>query len=145
MKTICKPGSHRFALALFAASLLTGCGGGEPDKGPTGTVSGTVTLSGQPLSGGTIRFSADQKTPFGADLDGTGKFTIGSPVLTGTYKVTVYPPAIGPSAGPDGKMRPAVPSAYKSNIPANYQTEQTTDMSQTVNEGENTFTIDLKP
>lgn len=67
----------RFALLVLNCFLLAGC-----DRGPAqGTVKGTVTLDGQPVENGMIRF---------VPTDG-GTQPADSPVVSGVYSVTIVP------------------------------------------------------
>jgi hypothetical protein len=64
-------------LALIILSGSAGCGGSSAK----GTVNGTVTLDGQPLKEGTVRFvPVDGKTPTADGIVRDGKFTAAVPV-----------------------------------------------------------------
>ncbi len=73
-----------------------------------------------------------------------GEFAVGEPIPTGSYKVTLSPPTVGPVVGPDGVPRPATAEELKHNIPQKYLAPETSDKTIEVNEGENTLPIDLK-
>lgn len=131
-------------LALTATTFaMAGCGGGggRQPTGPTGTVSGTVTFQGQPVTEGTVRLynpsTAEEST---GPLDSAGKFQLSQPVPVGTYKVTVLPPK-----EPDPQIGvPYQPKEHK-NIPQKYRSELTSDLTTDVKEGPNTVTVDLQP
>jgi len=72
--------------AIFTAAMLSGCGGGDPDKKPTAKVTGKVTVEGTPVSGGILIFSpvSDGKSNL---VGKSGQATIKS---DGTYIVSTY-------------------------------------------------------
>lgn len=135
------------AFASLSVVLLAGCSGGAtgPNR-PQGSVSGKVTLGGQPVTGGAIHFTSttNSSEAFGADVSGTGEFKVGATIPAGSYKVTLSPPSVGPSIGPDGQMRPADPKAIQ-NVPAKYRTSDKSDKTVEVKTGENSLTIELVP
>jgi len=71
--------------ALFLISTIAGCG----PKGPvTTSVSGTVTLDGEPVDGASVAFVPDgEGTPAACKTDASGKFTL--KVALGAHKVSV--------------------------------------------------------
>lgn len=136
------------AFASLTVVLLAGCsGGGSGNNRPTGSVSGKVTLSGQPVTGGAVHFTSTKiaSEAFGADLSSTGDFKVGANIPAGSYKVTLSPPPVGPSIGPDGQMRPADPKATQNAVPAKYRTPEKSDKTVEVKTGSNTLTIELTP
>lgn len=132
----------RWRVAVVAGLLglgLVGCGGSG--KGPTGTVSGQVTLNEQPLTSGYIVLtSPKQGNAAGSKLDGKGGFNLTDPLPIGDYVVTVTPPPVetSPLTTPAGAASP------KSNIPEKYRTEAKSDLKFTVKAGANTAKFDLK-
>ncbi|QDU63809.1 hypothetical protein Pan216_46900 [Planctomycetes bacterium Pan216] len=62
------------ALVLFSLTLLTGCGGGE--KPDLGTVTGTVTLDGEPLSNAEVFFQPEQGRPSVGQTDADGDYEL---------------------------------------------------------------------
>jgi hypothetical protein len=112
---------------LVCVSWQAGCGASGP---PTGSVSGKVTYKGQPLTTGVVTF-LNEKTGSGAsgDLDGSGRYHIVL-VRTGEYKVAVYrrPPAPGER----------IVGSARLSIPEKYQAPETSGLTATVKEGENT-------
>ncbi len=73
------------AVALFTAM---GCGGGATDGPPRASVSGKVTLDGQPVDGGTIYFTPS-KGPMAS-----------APIAAGVYSIAAGDrgPVLGPNA-----------------------------------------------
>src|SRR5438034_8892663 len=84
------------AAALVAVAVISaGCGGDLPTR----SVSGTVTVGGQPLKRGAITFvsTVGNKDPYMAIIE-DGKYTT-EPIPVGLCKVTINVPAPRPSAG----------------------------------------------
>ncbi len=120
--------------AVVSACWLAGCGG----KPPVGSVSGKVTLGGQPLTAGVVQFSS-QKTGVGASakLDASGAYRIES-IQVGDYEVAVQPP---PPPAPHEMPQPA--AAPRANVPPKYQDPKTSGLTATVKEGANTKDLAL--
>ena len=59
------------ALLLAATSLVVGCGDGRPERVP---VAGHVTIDGQPLERGNIRFHVKDHRPASAALGPAARF-----------------------------------------------------------------------
>jgi hypothetical protein len=77
-------------IALCAVSMAVG--GCSPDSGK-GTISGTVTLDGQPLTSGLIRFvPADGRTPTAEATITDGEFSAQVPV--GEKQVSISAPKV---------------------------------------------------
>lgn len=97
-------------LALCAVMICSGCGG--PDYGSPVTVSGTVTVDGQPLSAASVTFhstdarEAAYKT-FTATTGDDGKYEL-LKVYPGAYEVIV---AEGGGVSGDGMEDPGMASA----------------------------------
>ena len=87
---------------------MTGCGGRTPARGPTGSVSGKVTLNGKPVPEGcAVVFMNQEKTvPASGVTRADGAYTV-SNALAGANKITVTPPAKASSADTSN------PEAYK--------------------------------
>lgn len=118
---------------------IPGCGTGG--KGPSGTVSGKVTLQEKPVAIGYVAFNSSSKgAAAGANLSPTGEFKLTDPLPVGEYVVTVSPPA---AASP--LMTPAGNQPPKSDIPEKYRSEAKTDLKFVVKAGANTANFDLKP
>ena len=123
-----------FAILLACTSWLLGCGPGEP---PSGSVAGKVTYNGKPLTSGVVTLVNDE-AGIGAsgELDVSGRYRIDS-IRTGQYKVAIHrePPPLG--------ARPDVIRTWKLNIPEQYQDFQSSGLTATVNEGDNTVDFGL--
>lgn len=137
------------AILCTTFSFMAGCAGESAtgDKRPQGSVSGKVTVSGQPVTGGAIHLTSVKTASetFGAELATAGTFTIAATIPAGSYKVSLSPPAMGPSIGPDGQMKPADPKANQSTIPEKYRSAEKSDKTVEVKVGTNSLTIDLVP
>lgn len=138
-----------FISLVFA---ISGCGSDAP-KGPeklsTTPVDGIVTLNGKPAAEVSISLhhSEGKVAPRGMS-DKDGKFSIstygkddGAPI--GKYKVTAaknMTKEISP-----GVLAPPPPGGFKSDIPAKYESVNSTDISVDIKAGEkNSLKIDLK-
>lgn len=133
----------RLTLCFMLTVLLTACGS-SVEEVPTGTVSGTVTLDGKPLSGARVNFiSGTAGAGAYADLQQDGTYAISEPIAAGDYKVYLSSPGLG-DAPPDESGNQDLKNALK-DVPQKYQSDQTTELQTVIKEGENTFDIDLKP
>ncbi|HUG70343.1 MAG TPA: carboxypeptidase regulatory-like domain-containing protein [Pirellulaceae bacterium] len=121
--------------ALLGAILVTGCG---PSKEPTGTVSGTVTLDGEPVESGQVDFVSSEGFAATGSIT-NGQFTLDASLPVGKYSVGVGPPALTEAPGEEGGDA-AVP---ESPVPASYHTPGTSGLSEDIQEGENSVTIKL--
>jgi hypothetical protein len=78
-------------ILVVGGAAAVGCGDGRPTRVP---VAGIVTIDGEPLKMGMIKFApAGQRPAIGA-IDGEGRFTLttyekGDGVITGTHRVSV--------------------------------------------------------
>lgn len=119
------------ALGVLLAVLLL-VAGGCADEAPKGSVSGTVTLDGQPLTSGVVVL-LDEQTGVGAsaELDSEGGYQIES-IATGTYQVGVQEP---PAPAPHEMTGTNVGSAP--SIPSEFRDPATSGLSVTVEEGKN--------
>lgn len=127
----------RYFGALAMLLLLCGCG-----KPEVGTVAGSVTLDGQPLSNGTIVFEdATRGVSVNAALAVDGTFTArtydkqGLP--PGSYQVAIRPGSVGSGEAPlVGEVDPnSTPSA--STIPERYRSVKTSELTADVKLGDN--------
>ena len=122
-------------LCLSLLLLLTGCGSGEP----AGSVSGTVTLDGQPLTKGEIGFvSSTSGEGASAEIQAGGSFRMTASIPPGEYTVTVSPPPPPPPT-PQTMNNPPLPS----DIPQKYRSAQTSDLVFEVEDGSNSFEVKL--
>ena len=76
---------------LLAFAVLIGCGDGRPTRVP---VSGTVTIDGEPLKQGYLRFVPPNDRPSSGEIDEQGRFTLTcfdeeDGAVLGTHKVAV--------------------------------------------------------
>ncbi|WP_339747013.1 hypothetical protein [uncultured Rubinisphaera sp.] len=124
--------------------LNVGCGGGGP-KGPSGTVSGTVTYQGQPVTEGVVNIFNTQSSEGGqGQIKSDGSYQISTPssqVPVGEYDVYVVPPTVttpDSADGPGGEEYKVV-----ENIPDKYRSSSTSGLKVTVNEGSNPFNISM--
>ncbi|HET6423743.1 MAG TPA: carboxypeptidase-like regulatory domain-containing protein [Planctomycetaceae bacterium] len=100
-------------LGCCLAAVTSGCSKGGLNT-PTGTVSGKVTVNGQPLTEGTITFFGENNGDTGAAVlnsDGTYalKYGTGFSVPAGDYRVSV-------NAGPPASSAPADPKALMATV-----------------------------
>lgn len=123
-----------FFLSIAAPiACLPGCSGGRP----TGSVSGTVTLGGAPLTAGLVLFSNQAKgVGVTAELDQSGMYEIQS-IAAGEYQVAIEPP---PPPAPHEMDQARVP---RDNVPPKYQDLQTSGLTAIVEPGANTVDFAL--
>lgn len=139
-------------LTLAVATFLAGCGG--TNYGPTGRITGKLTLVGKPLAAGTaVSFMQMEKGFLAFGLtDAEGKFEVKSwnngDMPVGKYKVMLAPAA---SAAPpqnisaeDAFENPALlEPAVNVDFPKKYRDTQTSGLEFEVKPGANEFVIDL--
>ncbi len=122
--------------AGLAVAVVAGC---SPSV-PMGTVSGTVTLNGQPYDDAAVMLlDLDSGQAAGADIQPGGSFKIADPLPVGTYKVYLAPPS---QTEEEAEM--AKPITIDTSVPDKYWNEASTDVTITVEEGENTAVVELK-
>ncbi|MCS7239330.1 MAG: carboxypeptidase-like regulatory domain-containing protein [Thermoguttaceae bacterium] len=124
---VCRCG---FAVVSAVLAIIVGCG--RSDLPPLGTVSGTVTLNGQPLEGVTVMFQPVQGRPSLGQTDANGAYELRymagvKGAVVGKHRVEVFWPE---DAGPG---KPRIPERY------NRQSE----LSFEVKPGRNKFDIKL--
>ena len=145
-----------FACMASAAIIFTGCGGSEGYSGPTGTVSGTLSLDEKPIAGN-ISFinSTDGFTASGA-ADSSGSFSLMSngsmEIPVGKYQVAVTA-APGQEISPEAAMQASVENpdgdgsvdsaTPDSTIPGKYSSPGGSGLSFEVTEGSNSFEVKL--
>jgi len=146
--------SNRFIGRLCASLLLfpfllagLGCGAGSKP-----VVSGKVTLSGQSVSGGTIKFQVGDKEAAAPILD--GKYSIDNPPL-GEATITISPPLdagvdskglpTGAPGGGGGATTLGGPTGAKVLPPAKYSQPNNGLAKFTIKGGKQTHDIDLTP
>lgn len=140
-----------FACTLLCLAGLWGCS----KEGPTGTVSGTVTLDGEPVKEGFVSFVSSQGYSGQGKIGAGGAYTLDVPLPPGEYMASVGPPPITEAPGGliPGKEGQASDSAshyapeavpQQSDIPTDYWNETTSGLRFTIKEGANQVTIELK-
>lgn len=119
---------------------LAACGKGGY-SGPTGKVSGKVTLAGAPLSAGsTVTFISTQGHMASGATAADGSFKLlcngAENIPAVTYKVQLSPPA---STAPAPLIDPSkpLPAAPPEPFPSKYAATATSGLEFTVKEGEN--------
>lgn len=118
--------------------MLNGCGS---EKEPMGSVKGTVTYNGSPLTEGLVNLYSDKKSVVGtAEIDSEGKFEFGNAITTGNYRVYISPP---PPPAPPEPGQPPIKVPKPQKIPNKYRSADKTDLNITVKEGENDIPIQL--
>ena len=126
---------------LFGMVLLvTGCGGKYES-----TVSGTVTLDGQPLTSGSVKFHPVTGGPsayamIGADGSYSLKTGDAESLKPGTYSVTV----VATEKPPADLPRNAMPPIGRLITPEKYSRPKTTDLKYDVDAGSNEINLALK-
>lgn len=124
----------RFLLLAVVAATILGCGARGPK---TARVSGTVTMSGKPLSNIGVTFLPTKKGPAAnGTTNENGEFTLtttrrGDGAVIGKHKVTV-------GIAEEGQKNPGIPESYAS--------PHTTKFSAEVLSGKkNEFTFNVEP
>lgn len=124
---------------LFFSSLcllLTGCGGQASDQPDLGTVSGTVTLDGEPLAGAMLVFSPEKGRSSMAITNDEGQYDliyIGDTrgAKLGPHKISITTAQADNSEEAGGEE--ATP--FKENIPAKYNAESS--LTEEIQAGDN--------
>ena len=119
---------------LICACSWIGCGQGNP----TGSISGKVTHNGEPLTTGVVMFlDSDAGIGASAELDADGVYEVLS-LPTGQYQVAIQaPPAPSPEEVASGAQ------LEKLEIPDKYLDPQTSGLTATITEGENSADFTL--
>lgn len=130
----------RLVIGLLVVSpALLGCGG----KGGMGTVSGKVTLDGQPLADGLITFvPADGNSPTAGGKIKDGVYSVQA--STGSQKVVINASKVTGSrkAYADDPNSPVI-TTTKEILPEKYSSAPTTELKVEVKGGSNTANFDL--
>jgi hypothetical protein len=133
--------NSQFAILLVLLGLAaSGCGPGRE----RGTLTGTVSFQGQPVTDGIVLFSGDVSYMYSIQPDGTfeAKTAEGKGVWAGTYRVAVAPALADPEMGV-GKSPPRI--SIPSNIPRRYWKPETSGIEVEIKEGQNEpLAIELK-
>ena len=135
----------RFFTFAFVLCVLIGCSDTPERLYP---VSGTVTIGGKPLNGGTVQFEMIEKGEKSGEV-----FTAAGEIdANGDYELTTF----GEPGAPAGKHRvwvtpnlAAMPDKLgvgverMSPIPKKYMMPTTTELEYTVEQGENSIDIEV--
>ena len=132
----------RFSQMILCAALLvcSGCGG----SGNLGQVEGVLTIDDKPIGQATIAFYPTTGRSSIGFTDDNGHYTLQytnteTGAVIGDHKVTISTE----TEGPDQYSEPgSVAPARKESMPRKYLSNKTTDLTATVERGENT--IDFK-
>lgn len=125
-------------LALACGSGLAGCSSG--DRPPLGSVSGAVTLDGQPLAGAEVCFAPPKGRPSLGRTDASGRYALSyvgttKGAMVGSHRVYIaWPP-------PDSDEEPVKPTAARPPIPDRYNRKS--ELTAEVRGGSNTFDFKL--
>jgi hypothetical protein len=136
------PGAAALTIAGLLAAGLAGCGESGPE---TGTVKGAVTFKSAPLTAGTVNFyNKETAAAAQAALDESGRFTVASPLKTGTYLVFVFPPA-PPAPVMKNPNDPPLKLDTKGfpDVPQKYRSDRTTDIKVEVKAGANDVKVEI--
>lgn len=127
------------AVVVMSGLVAAGCGSGGPSMG---RVSGTVTYQGKALDTGTITFIAtDGERPNASgSIQSGGSYSLqttepGDGAVVGDYRVAITD--VDPTAF-NTSLPGAPPSVPKSAIPKQYHDPNTSGLTATVAEGNNT-------
>ena len=163
MKMLSIPNHSVFwaSIAVIWALFVTGCEPGSNEyMGPTGTVSGKVTLNGKAVPEGCrLAFVSDAGFSASGTVGADGSYQLSvlksggsSPKIpVATYRVSVGPPSSGEMSEAEYEAMMdssasggAEAASTKSVIPDKYQAAATSELTFDVTEGANTIDIDLK-
>jgi hypothetical protein len=132
------------------AAILAGCGLGGGEAG-TVSITGTVTLDGQPVDGASVAFIGNGGARLAtAQTDSTGKFTLNA--ATGKNTVTVAkgaPPVNAPAASDEPMLMPTegelakMPPPPPPSFPAKYGDPKTSGLSFDIQEGMSSIDLAL--
>jgi hypothetical protein len=129
-------------LSAFTLAVASGCGGGNLNRE---AVSGAVTLDGEPLPQGTIRFLPTAEGQSAGGKITAGKFTISQAEgpAPGVYRIEIVSYQSTGNQIPDPDSPGATKEELKQMIPAIYNRNST--LTETIVAGkENEFSFDLK-
>lgn len=135
-----KLSSNLLFIIVLGLGLL-GCNKSES----LGTIHGTVTYDGAPVTEGTISFRGDENGLSASDeLDAEGKFevTAAGGIPPGNYKAFIVPPEVEVSIGPN--VAPILKPKDMPNVPKEYRSVRTSPLSTDVKLGDNEVNFELK-
>lgn len=140
------------AVCILAVATAIGCSKGGY-SGPTGTVTGKVTVGGQPApAGALVSFMSDKGHAASGQVGPGGAYTVlyggKSDIPAETYKVAVSAASQPAMSEADYEKMMATggtpPPAPKSPIPEKFANPSTSGLSYEVKAGANTIDIELK-
>jgi len=138
--------SNQVNASILICVFLTvcGCNSGPEDMPEIGSVTGTVTLDGQPLEAADIFFAPEDGRTSTGTTDATGKYeltynptTKGAKIGKNMVRITTFKEFEGDLDAEDSKE-----PARKELVPAEYNKKTT--LTADVKAGENTFNFDLE-
>ena len=137
-------------IACFGLLAMSGCTGGSSD---IASVTGKVTIGGEPINYASITFMPTQGRASVGLTDSEGVYTLNYVIgqkgaLIGEHKVYVTTRVVKePSYGGDdtgGIKDPVRNTGRKELLPKKYCDRRATELTATVKEGSNTINFDLK-
>lgn len=134
-------------VAGFVVAIV-GCG----SSGPSGTVTGKVTVGGNPPPANTqvIFVEANTSKTAGGITTADGSYSLrmgdSNQVATGTYSVAVRPPVrtISDEEAMELSMKGETPDLGTGGIDPKFTNPETSGLSFTVNQGANTYDITIE-
>lgn len=136
---------RRWLGAALISGLLAGCGG-PSDQPDLGSVSGTVTLDGEPLEDATLIFQPESGRPAYAVTDGDGYYELQysastAGAMVGKHLVYISTYREGDPAAEDPELRESRPE----RVPAQYNRDaaDNPDMTVEIQSGGNTCDFPL--
>ncbi len=145
-----------FCVAVYSSLLLaiSGCSGNDGSySGPTGTVTGTVTLDGKPVSANVVFMNSIEGFNASGVADDSGSFSLqsngNSEIPVGKYQVGVTAADSGAEMDPEAAMKASLESEDgsigegSSTIPAKYNSPAGSGLSFEVKEGGNNFEVKM--
>ncbi|HCS50999.1 hypothetical protein [uncultured Rubinisphaera sp.] len=128
-----------FTVLIFCLSL--GCGAGDPGSASpskNATVSGKVTSGGQPVTNAVISFEKPTFGAWGSEIGADGTYQV--ELAAGDFKVSVTPKVAATTNMEAGNVPQAT---ERKDIPQKYRSASTSEVTTTINEGANTFDLEL--
>ncbi len=136
--------SSPFAMLAAALVGVVGCGPSVPPPPTTQPVHGTVTLGGQPVTRGFVRFVPTQGS--------SGRFAEGMIAEDGSYSVSAFKGQAGTLPGDYNVYFSSIQRAAEGEaegeplaIPKKYLRPETSELKVTVTSGDNDIPLDLQP
>ncbi len=134
---------------VCAALALAGCSAGQE---PTYPVSGTVTLEGQPVSGGTIFFRPASGPLATGAIDSQGHFELttyaqGDGAVAGKHAIALGPPDKTFTVSAEELELPDDPEALRQTVPfpARYLSFESSELSADIERQPNRMAFELRP